>query len=608
MDRIQFMNLRRILPILAVFALLLSENIYTEITEEQRAMVESLPPDQRSSVLTKMETANELEEDLEEIFKTEQNLVERPDYKNLEGLKRAKSDQCLDCIFGYDFFKYAPTTFAPIDNVPVSNDYILGPGDKLTVNLYGTNTKKITSFISREGNFFIPSLGPINLLGQSFGNAAELIKDRVQNEMLGSQASVSLTEVRAINVYMLGEVYQPGKYTISGLSSASNALIVSGGVNEKGSLRNISIKRNNKTIATYDFYEFLLKGSLDNDIQLLDGDVIFVPFIESTSRVGGSFKRPGNYEVLPNETVQDVVNLAGGFKQDVLKGTEVEVSYFDDSLGERKYLALSNDELDFKLSGQTSINVTSKSGYKVETIKLSGEINSPGEYSIRQGDTILDIINRAGGYSEDSYSQGGIFLRKSVAKLQKDAFMRSAEDLEDTIVDIVTKGTLSNLSEFTLTPISRLISRLRSEEPIGRMVLELDYLSIKNNPILNFRVQDGDELFIPKRPNSISVVGEVLYSSTLGFDPDLGVDDYIDLSGGLKDSADREKIFIILPNGRSSLVKKTLFSSQNILIPGSTIVVSRDPRPFDAINLTSIITPILADLATSAAAIAAISD
>jgi protein involved in polysaccharide export with SLBB domain len=385
-------------------------------------------------------------------------------------------------------------------------------------------------------------------------------------------------------------------------------LIVSGGVNENGSLRKISIKRNNKDIATYDFYEFLLKGSLDSDIQLLDGDVIFVPFIESTSRVGGSFKRPGTYEVLPNETVGDVISLAGGFKQDVLKGTEVEVSYFDESIGTRKYLSLKQDELNFQLTGQSSINVSSKSGYKIETIKLSGQVNNPGEYTIRQGDTILDIINRAGGYSDDSYSEGGIFLRKSVAKLQKEAFIRSADELENTIVDIVTKGTLNDISEFTLSPISRLISRLRDEEPIGRMVLNLDYLSMKNNTVLNFRVQDGDELFIPKRPNSISVVGEVLYSSTLGFNPVLGVNEYIDLAGGLKDSADKEKIFVIYPDGRSNLVRETLFSSKNILIPGSTIVVSRDPRPFDAINLTSIITPILADLATSAAAIAAISD
>ena len=576
----------------------LSPLIISEITEEQKLMLESLPPDQRSSVMSKMEAANELEDNLEEVFKSDQNLIVRPDYSD---------GSCSDCIFGYEFFKYAPTTFAPINNVPVDSDYILGPGDKLLVNLYGTNNKRIESYISSDGNFFLPPLGPISLMGLSYGDASKLIKERVNNEIIGTEASVTLREVRSINVYMLGEVYQPGKFTMSGLSSVSNALIVSGGVNETGSLRNISVKRNNKTIATYDFYEFLLKGSLENDIKLLDGDVVFVPFIENTVRIGGAFKRPGNYEVLNGETVDDAIKLAGGFTQDVPLNPKIELSFYDHSSESRIYKYLEQNELVTKLTGQSYINVYSKPGYKVEIIKLIGEFINPGEYAIRPGDTVLDIINRAGGYTEDSYSEGGIFLRRSVAKMQKDAFLRSADALEDSIVDIVTKGS-NNLSEFTLSPISRLISRLRSEEPIGRMVLNLDYLALKNKPAVDFRVQDGDELYIPKRPNSISVVGEVLYSSTLGFDPGLEVSDYIDLSGGLKESADSERIFVIFPNGRSSLVKRSLFSSTNILIPGSTIVVSRDLRPFDAINLTQIITPILADLATTTAAIAAISN
>ena len=602
----------RSIKILPFVLLLISTSsqltLSAEITEEQKAMLEALPPDQRSSIRTKLETANELEENLEEVFSSEQNLIERPDYEVLRNLKIGDEDLCTECVFGYDFFKYAPTTFAPINNVPVASDYVLGPGDKLLVNLYGTTNRKIESFISREGTYFIPSLGPISLIGMNFGAASALIEDRVRNEVIGTEASVTLREVRAINIYMLGEVYQPGKFTMSGLSSVSNALIVSGGVNENGSLRNIAVKRNNEIVATYDFYEFLLKGSLENDVKLLDGDVVFVPFIENTARIGGAFKRPGNYEILSEETVADAIQLAGGFKQDVARDAKIELSYFDQETKSRTFKSLDKNDLDYILSGQSSINVPSKSGYRVETIKLSGEFNNPGEYAIRPGDNIVDLINRAGGYNEDSYSEGGIFLRKNVAKLQKEAFLRSADDLEDTIVDIVTKGTLANLSEFTLTPISRLISRLRSEQPVGRMVLDLDYLALKNNPAINFRVQDGDELYIPKRPNSISVVGEVLNNTTLGFDPNLKVEDYINLSGGLKDSADSERIFVILPNGRSNLVKKSLFSSNNILIPGSTIVIARDPRPFDAINLTQIITPILADLATSAAAIAAISD
>ncbi len=594
--------------ILLPWALFISLNIFAVVTDEQQALLDQLPPDQRESVMTKMETANKLEKNLEEVFEEQSSLITRPEYSDLENLRREDSDQCSDCIFGYDFFQYAPTTFAPVDNVPVTKDYVLGPGDKLIVNLYGTISDRFEAYISREGEFVLSPLGPLNFTGMTFAEASTLLKERVKSELIGSQATLTLSEVRSIDVYMLGEVYQPGKYTLSGLSSVSNALIVSGGVNESGSLRNISIKRNNKTIATYDFYEFLLKGSLKNDLKLLDGDVIFVPFIENTSRVGGSFKRPGKYEVLPNETVQNIIDLAGGFKKDVLRDTLLEVSYFDNNSNERVFISLEQENLDFVPTGESSINVSSHSEYAIKTIKLSGEFVKPGEYTIRPGDNILDIIERAGGYSNDSYSQGAVFLRRSVADLQKQAFLRSADDLEDTIVDIVTKGSLTNLSEFTLSPISRLISRLRSEKPIGRMVVDLDFLSLKNQPAMNFRVQDGDELFVPQRPNSISVVGEVLYSSTLGFDPDLGVEDYIDLSGGLKDSADKGKIFVILPNGRSKLVERTFFSSGNVLIPGSTVVVSRDPRPFDAINLTQIVAPILADLATSAAAIAAISD
>ena len=601
------MKVLRIFPYLSL-VFLLNSNLHSELTEEQKLMLESLPPDQRNAVMTKMETANTISEDLEDLFENEQSLVERPDYKSLIEMNKENGEICEDCVFGYDFFKFAPTTYSPVDNLPVPSDYILGPGDKVTVNLYGNTTQQIQSFITREGNFFLPPLGPLGLPGLTFLEARKLVSDRVESEMLGTKASVTLSDIRSINVYLLGEVYQPGKYTMSGLTTVSNALVVSGGVNQNGSLRNISIKRNNEIVSTYDFYEFLLKGSLENDVKLQDGDVVFVPFIGSTSRVGGSFKRPAIYEVLEGESIRDIINLAGGYDLDVPKDAEVEISYFDDLTNKRLFKFLKNDELDLKIYGDTSINVSSTSQYKVETIKLSGEFNKPGEYAIRPGDTILDLIDRAGGYSDESYSEGAVFIRKNVAKLQKDAFLRSADDLEDTIVDIVTKGSIDNITEFTLTPISRLISRLRNEQPVGRIVVELDYLSLKTNPTLNFKVRDGDHLHIPSRPNSISVVGEVLYSSTLGFDPSRGVDEYIQLAGGLKDSADSKKIFVILPNGRSSLVKKSLFSSNNILIPGSTIVVSRDPRPFDAINITQIITPILADLATSAAAIAAISD
>ena len=140
------------------------------------------------------------------------------------------------------------------------------------------------------------------------------------------------------------------------------------------------------------------------------------------------------------------------------------------------------------------------------------------------------------------------------------------------------------------------------------MVVDVDLLSLKTNPIGNFKLEDKDVFLMPQRPSSVSVVGEVLNTSTQSFDPELGTFDYISLAGGLRDTADKGKIFIILPNGQSRLAKQSLFSNDDYILPGSTIVVSRESRPLDGINLAGIITPVLADLATSAAAIAALSN
>jgi protein involved in polysaccharide export with SLBB domain len=254
------------------------------------------------------------------------------------------------------------------------------------------------------------------------------------------------------------------------------------------------------------------------------------------------------------------------------------------------------------------INLPLKSGMKPEIINITGEVRNPGVYSIQSSDTILDIINRAGGYTDNSYSEGAIFLRESVAKLQKNSFTRSADELERMIIDSLSSGDLNSLPEDGLRPLYNLIDKLKEEEPLGRQVVNLNYLTLKSDPIINFSVMDGDSLHIPRRPNSVAVAGEVLNSSTHAYNPKLSAGNYIELSGGYNEYADKDRVFVILPNGQSQIMKRRLFGSDLKLLPGSTIVVSRDSNPFDITEVTGIITPILADLATSAAAIAALSD
>ena len=595
---------RKIYIFLFLLVFAFSSNGFSKITDEQKMLLEGLPPDQRASIVEKMDMMAQAQGEIDEIFEDPNTLIRRPELDADEGDK----EKCEECIYGYDFFEYAPTTFAPTESVPISSDYILGPGDSLEIYLYGNDEDEATSFISRTGEIFIPYIGPVNLLGLTFEQANELLKSRVKAELIGTEISIALKELRSITVYFLGEAYKPGQYKMSALSTVTNAMFVSGGVNKNGSLRNIQVLRNNKLVANYDFYEFLLKGRVDSDVKLQDGDVIFIPFIENKVKIGGSFRRPGLYEFRNNDTVRDAIYLAGGFNEDVAPNTPIERSSINSQTFIREVEYLNGDSgLDTPLANSDVINVSGKSGLEPRTITVSGQVNRPGDYSIQQGDSILDIINRAGGYTEDSYSEGSVFLRKNVALSQKRAFERSADELENTIIEIITQGT-ANLSEGTIAPLSALITKLRNSKPLGRMVVNVDYLDLKTNSANNFLVEEGDSLYVPRRPNSISVVGEVLNSSTIVFQPNLGVDNYLDLAGGLNNAADRSRIFVIYPDGKSRLLKRSLFNSRDNLLPGSTIVVPRDSRPFDAIKITQIITPILADLATSAAAIAAISN
>lgn len=591
---------RFLFTLLLVFTIKLS----AEITEAQKNMLETLPPDQRDSVMQKMLTTDKLQEEIEETFEEESTLTLRPEIIDEEDLE----NYCKDCIYGYNLFKYSPSTFAPSNQVPINANYSLGPGDKLEISFYGNEQNNVEKFISRDGSITIPELGPIYLAGLTYSQAVEEINTKVEEKMLGTEVSISLTELRSITVYILGQAYKPGSYTLSALSTVTNALFQSGGVAEDGSLRNIIVRRNGEKAIKYDFYDILLSGDTQNDFRLQDGDTIFVPFIENKFKAQGAFKRESYFEFLPGETIEEAILLAGGYKSDVVSNPRIELSRVNRSKGERGISYLTLNELQLPLQNGDAIGVSSISGIEYKSVTLTGEFKYPGVYSLKAGDTLQDILDRAGGLTNESFPIGTVFTREEVATLQTEAFRRNADDLENMIVNIITLGNIS-VDEFTFTPLSKLITRLRAAEPIGRQVIDFNPLKLKTNPSLNFKLANGDKIHVPKRPESVSVAGEVLNSTTHRYDSGLSVDDYIDLSGGLTNEADTSRILVIQPNGQSILHRKSFFNNKsNQILPGTTIVVSRDTRPFDAIQLTQIVTPILADLATSAAAIAAISD
>jgi len=573
--------------------------LFSDVTAEQEEMLKQLPPDQRTAIMGKMTKSNDLKEELEETFSKKGFLVERPDENDEE------YEKCKECIYGYDLFRFSPSTFAPANIVPVSSSYTLGPGDELTVNFYGSNKATKTAFISRDGTLNLPIIGSINLTGLTFSAAQDNLNKKIKEELAGTEASLSLNRLRSIMVYVLGEAYKPGAYTLSALSTVTNTLFLSGGVNKQGSLRNIEIKRGGKLLKKYDLYDLLIKGDTTTDIRLEDGDTIFIPFIENRVTLGGSFKRPYIYELLNGETLEEAISFAGGFKPEVGFNPIIELNTINRNSNKRDITRIIyNKNLNIEILDGDTLNVAQISGLKPLSVELTGEFNNPGVYSIRKGDTVLDIILKAGGYTESAFTEGAIYLREEVAKIEKEGFERSADQLEQVLFEIVQDSD-TEITEFSLVPISRIIEKLRTIEPVGRVVTSLDILELKTDPYANFELRHGDKIHIPERPSSVSVVGEVLKATSMQFLPEYKLNDYLNFAGGLNSQADREGIYVIEPNGEAKLYKRQYLRSPNIqIIPGSTIVVVRDPRPWDAVKVTQIISPILADLATSAAALA----
>jgi protein involved in polysaccharide export with SLBB domain len=215
-------------------------------------------------------------------------------------------------LFGYDLFAGVPSTFAPVTDIPVPTDFIVGVGDTVQVQLFGQTPGNFSLVVNRDGAINFPELGPIQVAGLSFDEMRGLLQQRVSQQMIGVSASVSMGELRSIRIFVLGEATRPGSYMVSSLSTITNALFASGGVKPIGSLRNIQHKRKGQVVGTLDLYDLLLRGDTRGDARLQPGDVIFIPPAGTRVGVQGEVQRPAVYELESATTAEEMLRLAGG--------------------------------------------------------------------------------------------------------------------------------------------------------------------------------------------------------------------------------------------------------------------------------------------------------
>jgi len=296
--------------------------------------------------------------------------------------------------FGYDLFDHAPSTFAPVTNVPVPADYVVGAGDELAVQLYGSQNRTLRLVVQRDGRINFPEIGPIDVQGQLFNNVRSDIEARVARQMIGVRASVSMGDTRAIRVFVLGEVNRPGSYTISGLGTITSALYAAGGVQKMGSLRKIQLKRQGRVERTLDLYDLLIRGDTTDDSKLLPGDVIFIPPVGPTVSVDGEVRRPAIYELKNDTTLNDVVELAGGLTPQADR-SRLTVTRIDDN--QRRVVLPVNLQTnagkaepmrngDVLQAGRLRPNLDSG-------IVVQGYVYTPGSFAYRPGLRLTDVIH-----------------------------------------------------------------------------------------------------------------------------------------------------------------------------------------------------------------------
>ncbi|BEU02745.1 OtnA protein [Agarivorans sp. OAG1] len=388
--------------LIVVWLLGLSQfSIAMNLSPDQVQMLKSLPADQQAAL------ARQYGVDISQLShssvtqpQSPQNITPQlPQKRDLQAEQQALADKNSAGEtaelqrFGLDVFATQPTTFAPLNNIPVTDNYRLGPGDTLNVQLFGKENSSFEFRVNRHGSISFPELGPVNVSGLTFNEVRELITQQINEKKIGVRSNVTMGELRTVEVFVLGDAYQPGKYLVSSLSTITHALYASGGINQQGSLRDIRLLRDGQLVSKFDLYDLLIKGDTSNDLQLRSGDVIFVGPLGDTVSVEGEVVRPAIYEISGKETVKGLISLAGGYTTKAFKTSARFERITSEGLIDLLTLDL-NDSSDLKRNLQNGDFLTIEQVDKrtPNYVSLKGNVARDGRYQWRKGLRISDLL------------------------------------------------------------------------------------------------------------------------------------------------------------------------------------------------------------------------
>lgn len=361
-------------------------------------------------------------------------------------------------IYGHKVFNSRALTFEPSENIATPQNYRLGPGDEVIIDIWGTSEDHLRQTISPEGSIMISQIGPVYLNGMTINDANKHIKNSFSKKYAGMEDAetdiqVTLGQVRTIQVDILGEVATPGTFRMSPFASVFHALYRAGGINDIGSLRNIQVLRNGKKVAGVDIYEYLFDGKTNGNIRLQEGDVIIVPPYSQLVSIDGNVKRPMYYEIKPEETVKSLLEYAGGFTGDAYEGM---VRLARQSGTENELYNIDRGEFaSYRLQDGDIITVGTILDRYANRVELKGAVYRPGMFAIGKDiSTVGDLVKKADGVTDDAYTDRVLLYREGpdlelqvMALDLKDILEGRAKDVTLKRNDVLVISSIHELEE-----------------------------------------------------------------------------------------------------------------------------------------------------------------
>ncbi len=498
-------------------------------------------------------------------------------------------------VFGSAFFDTIQSSFMPTNEPNLDSSYVLDFGDVLEVQLIGQKNFIESFAIKRDGSINVPEIGKLVLSGLSLADASSLIKAKIESAYIGTNAYISLQNIRDISVLIAGNAFNPGIYTLNGNSNMLHALSMAGGIDDIGSYRNINLIRNGKTVDTLDIYDVLIYGKNDFQKGLRSGDSILVNPPSKIVSIESGVMRPARYELKDDETLEDLIRYASGFSPNAIQDSIIikriqngEIQTFDiNSINLRSFKFMNGD----------SVYI---SEYKLSKISIIGAVKNPGTYVLENGTTLSQLIGHAGGYENTAYPFGGFLNSKRALQINIDA--------KDKLYDTFLENLILNASPVSSSDssIGFYLQQLKEADVTGRVIAEFDIDMIKNNPELDTTLEDGDQIIIPNITQQVFIQGEVSNPGAIRYSPGMDIKYYIDGAGGQLDTADMKNLFIVHPNGETQILKSNSGLSlilaepdRDLIYPGSIIYIPQKTNYANSLEVASVWAPILSSIALS---------